>query len=326
MKISVVIPTYGAPGGLGELVSRLQATLAPITEGHHEIILVNDACPKGSWAVIRELVSRQPRVKGINLSRNFGQHYAITAGLEASSGDWVVVMDCDLQDVPEEVSNLYNKAMEGHDIVLAARVNRADGGFKRFGSRSFYRVLSYATGTEQNERIANFGIYSRKVVDALLQLKEQLRFLPVNIRWLGFDTVELAVRHASREEGKSSYNLARLLRLATDVIFSFSTKPMGLLIRVGLLISILSVFVAASFVVRYVVNDITVQGWTGIMVSLWFMFGCVLFALGVIGIYVGKAFDEAKGRPIYVVDTVIDSEVAWESHAVGSESTSVTAE
>lgn len=307
MKLSIVVPVYGSPTRLPDLVTRVLNSINTLDSVEAEIILVNDACPKNSWDIIKSLTELHAGIIGINFSRNFGQHYAITAGLAKSSGDWVVVMDCDLQDVPEEIPNLYKKAQEGYDIVFAARENRKDSSFKKLGSSSFYKVLSYATDTKQTGKVANFGIYRRKVVDALLMFKEQLRFLPVNVRWLGFKTNELSVRHDARDEGKSTYSFRKLLSLATDVIFSFSNKPMGLLIRVGLLISLTSIIVAASFIFRYFLNDITVQGWTGIMVSLWFMFGAILFSLGVIGIYVSKAFDESKGRPLYIIDEMIES-------------------
>lgn len=307
MEISVVVPVYGSPQSIIPLVERVEAQLKPIAGKHYEIILINDACPRGSWEVIKNLSVENENVVGLNLSRNFGQHYAILAGLEHTQGNWVIVMDCDLQDVPEEISKLYDKAQEGYDVVLASRAQREDSFFKKLGSNFFYKLLSYATDTRQNSKIANFGIYHRKVVNALIRFREQLRFLPVNVRWLGFKTYELDVKHARRDEGKSSYSLRKLMRLAFDIIFGFSNKPMGILITMGLVIAIVSILVALSFVVRYMMNDIVVPGWTGIMVSIWFMFGCILFSLGIIGLYIGKTFDETKGRPLYVIDEIISS-------------------
>lgn len=309
MKLSVIVPVYGSPKTLEELVQRVSTSVKSLAIDKYEVILVNDACPKGSWEVIKALVNNNTNIKGINLSRNFGQHYAILAGLEASTGSWTIVMDCDLQDVPEEIVNLYNKASEGYDIVFASRVQREDNFFKKLGSSVFYKTLSYATNTKQNAAIANFGIYSRKVIDALLEFREQLRFFPVNIRWLGFRSYELDVRHSSRAEGTSSYSLRKLIYLATGIIFSFSNKPMALLVNIGAIIATISVFTALGLVIKYFTQSVTVPGWTGIMVSLWFMFGCILFALGIIGIYVGKAFDESKRRPLYIVkDIIVSSE------------------
>jgi len=161
--ISVISPIYGCKECLFELYDRLVKTLSQITE-NFEIILVNDACPQSSWERIAMLCAKDPRVKGINLSRNFGQHYAITAGLDHATGDWVVVMDCDLQDRPEEIIKLYTKALEGYDIVFGRRAERKDSFIKRFGSMAFNRVLEYFTETKHDNSIANFGIYAHKVV------------------------------------------------------------------------------------------------------------------------------------------------------------------
>jgi dolichol-phosphate mannosyltransferase len=305
MLLSIIVPTYGAPEKLEELAARIKSSLLETAAGDYELILVNDACPKGSWELIKSIVLDDENVKGVNLSRNFGQHYAITAGLEQATGDWSVVMDCDLQDLPEEIPNLYKAAVDGYDIVFASRTQRRDSKLKGLGSALFYKTLTYATDTHQTSKVANFGIYSRKVVDALLQFNEQLRFLPVNMRWLGFKTLELPVEHAAREGSESSYSLIKLLRLSLDIIFSFSNKPMGLLVRAGIIIASLSIIVAFAFTMQYFVKGVSVQGWTGIMVSLWFMFGCLLFAIGMIGVYVGKAFNEGKQRPIYIIDEII---------------------
>jgi glycosyltransferase involved in cell wall biosynthesis len=304
--LSIVIPVYGSPATLPKLAERL-ALIASRMLYTLEVILVNDRCPQGSWEVIKELQASYPFIRAINLSRNFGQHYAITAGLEAATGTWIVVMDCDLQDMPEEIPNLLNKAQEGYDIVLARRSERNDGFFKKLGSKLFYKVLSYMTNTKQDARIANFGVYHRKVINAFLLFKEQLRFFPVAIRWLGFNAVELDVKHQLRDEGKSSYNFSRLISLATDVIVSFSDKPMYLLVRFGAFVSTLSIVAVLYFLIAWFTGDIEVQGWTSLMVSLWFMFGMVCMFLGLVGLYVAKAFDESKQRPIYIIDEEISN-------------------
>lgn len=165
MDLSIISPIYKGEKMLDELVSRIMATVCTITEDY-EIILVNDQSPDGSWPVIERICKTNNRVKGINLSRNFGQHYAITAGLSQAKGEWVVVMDCDLQDTPEEIKNLYTKAQEGYDSVFAQRVERKDKFLKRLSSIVFYKVFSFLTDSKQDETVANFGIYHRKVVNA----------------------------------------------------------------------------------------------------------------------------------------------------------------
>ena len=157
IQISVVSPIYGCKACLPELYERLVASLSQISPSF-EIILVNDACPENSWECIELLCERDSRVKGINLSRNFGQHYAISAGLDHARGEWVVVMDCDLQDQPEEILKFYAKAQEGYDIVFGQRVNRKDSFFKKFGSAAFNPVIEYFTGSRQENTLANLGI------------------------------------------------------------------------------------------------------------------------------------------------------------------------
>lgn len=174
MKISVVTPVYGCAKSLNTLYQRLQTTLSTITQ-EFEIIMVNDASPDDAWEQIKALAKEDARVKGINLSRNFGQHYAITAGLDFAAGEYVVVMDCDLQDQPEEIIKLYNKMQEGYDIVFGRRAKRQDHLFKRLSSKLFYKVYDYLTESDTDNTIANFSIVKQKVVLEYRRLKEQNR-------------------------------------------------------------------------------------------------------------------------------------------------------
>ena len=180
VHISVVSPEYKGEKMVSELVRRIKESVGTITDDF-EIILVNDASPDNTWAEIEKECAADSRVKGLDLSRNFGQHYAITAGLHYAKGEWVVVMDCDLQDRPEEIPNLYKKAMEGWDIVFAQRKLRNDGFLKRTSSRMFYSVFSYLTETKQDSSVANFGIYSHKVIESVLAMKDQLRYFPTMV-------------------------------------------------------------------------------------------------------------------------------------------------
>ena len=204
-----------------------------------ELILVNDNSPDNSWNTIIDLGTKDKRVKGLLFSRNFGQHCAIAAGLEISKGEWVVVLDCDLQDQPEEIYNLYNKAIEGYDIVLGRRKQRKDNLFKRLFSFLFYRVLAYMTETKQDPAIGNFGIYNRKVINAVNEMKDQLKYFPAMVRWVGFKQTSIDLEHAGRKYGKTSYNFKKLLRLGLDVMISFSDKPLRLIVSIGLIISII---------------------------------------------------------------------------------------
>jgi dolichol-phosphate mannosyltransferase len=300
LKIAVVVPVYGCKTQLAELYFRLKSVLNNISNDF-EIILINDNCPNGSWEAIIELCNNDNRVKGINFSRNFGQHYAITAGLEHSYSEWVVVMDCDLQDQPEEIKALYNKALEGFDIVLARRKQRKDGLLKKITSNLFYKILSYLTNTEQDSAIGNFGIYHRKVVDAVCSMGDSMKYFPTMVRWVGFKHTAIDVKHLARLSGKSTYSFGKLLRLSLDVILSFSDKPLRLIVKLGMFISGISVISALYFLIKYSLGYIHVLGWTSLIISIWFLSGIIIFLIGMLGLYVSKTFENTKNRPKYIV-------------------------
>lgn len=284
-----------------ELVTRIVASVSTITDDY-EIILINDASPDNSWAEIERQCALNPKVKGLNLSRNFGQHYAITAGLTYAQGEWVVVMDCDLQDRPEEIPNLYSKAQEGYDSVLAQRIQRSHGLFKQFGSKCFYKVFSYLTETQQDASVANFGIYNRKVIDAVLSMGDAMRYFPTQVQWVGFKKAYLPIQHDERAEGKSTYNLSRLFRLAFDTIISFSDKPMRLMVQMGLFVTLISFVVGIVFIIRYCMGLIEVMGFASLIISLWLLSGIIISLIGIVGIYLGKLFEKAKERPTFIVN------------------------
>lgn len=300
VQISVITPVYGCCGTLFSLYARLEKTLTSITN-NFEIIMINDASPDNSWDIIKELSKNDPRVKGVNLSRNFGQHYAITAGLDYACGDWVVVMDCDLQDQPEEIVKLYTKAQEGYDIVFGRRYNRNDNFLKKLGSKIFYKIYDYFTESKIDNTVANFSLISIKVAKELRKLKEHNRSYPLFVNWLGFKRTNVDIEHASREEGKSSYTFKKLVNLAIDSIVSQSNKPLRLSIQFGFLLSFLSIFYALWLIVRYFLFQIPVEGWTSVMVSMYFIGGLLFANMGFLGLYIGKIFDETKNRPLYVV-------------------------
>jgi dolichol-phosphate mannosyltransferase len=298
--ISVVVPVYKAEKCLDELCARLNASLSGI-DPNYEIILVEDCGGDRSWEKITELSRQNSRIKGLQFSRNFGQHYGITAGLDISQGQWVVVMDCDLQDAPEEIPRLYAKAQEGFDIVLASRTNRQDSYLKKLTSTAFYRVLSYLADTEYDGSHGNFRIMSKTVVDNFKTMREQLRFFGGLVQWMGFSTSSLEVIHHERFEGQSSYTFKKLLKLATDTIIAFSDKPLRISIKLGFMMSFLSFSYGAYILMRALFNGSTVQGWSSLIVSIYFIGGIIISMLGIIGIYLGKAFDQMKGRPLYIV-------------------------
>jgi len=298
--ISVISPIYGCKDTLREFCNRLEETLTKITE-HFEIILVDDASPDIAWEVIIALASKDSRIKGIQLSRNFGQHYAITAGLEYAAGEWIVVIDCDLQDRPEEILNLYQTAKNGYDIVHGQRIQRKDNFIKKAFSFLFYRLLSFLTGLKQDSTIANFGIYHRKAIQAVCTMQDKLRYFPSMIQWVGFKKTSIPVEHDARTCGKSSYSFRQLARLSLDVILASSDKPLRLTVKLGILIALLAFVYAILNVFRYFSGEIEVMGWTSLIISIWFLAGVIIILIGIVGLYIGKIFDSVKGRPKFIV-------------------------
>lgn len=299
MDISVVIPVYGCRKALPELHQRLTAVLSKMTT-EYEIILVNDACPQGSWTVIEALCRQNSHVVGLELSRNFGQLCATTAGLDYSTGDWVVVMDCDLQDRPEEIPRLYAKAKEGYDVVFARRKERRDSKFKVFVSDCFYKVYSFATGQPYDGSICNFSISNRNVIDNYCKMREWHRGFVMYIQWMGFREAVLDVEHQERFAGESGYNFKKRMKMAMDLLTSQSDKLLQLTVKSGLLISTIALLVIVALVVRYFTMHIQ-AGWTSIIAAIFLMGGLTIASVGIVGIYVGNIFMEVKHRPLYIV-------------------------
>jgi len=305
IQISVVSPVYQAERILPVLCERLEAVLSGMTDSY-EIVLVDDRSPDDSWRVLQDLTGRYPKLTAVRLSRNFGQHYAITAGLDLARGALVVVMDCDLQDRPEEIPRLIEKAREGYDVVLALRAERADSGFKRVASAIFYKVFALLSGYDMDSRVGTFRVLSRSVVEALGEMRESYRFFGALVEWLGFKTARIEVEHAARHEGQSTYNLRRLLRLTLDGLISFSNRPLALSVGLGAIISFLAGLYGLHLIWRYLTEGSNqVEGWMSTVTILSFMSGLILFNLGIVGIYVGRIYNQSKGRPLYVVDRMV---------------------
>ena len=298
--LSIVSPVYHGEKMVAELVRRNKESASAITDDF-EIILVNDASPDNSWAEIEKQCALDPRVKGLDLSRNFGQHYAITAGLHYASGEWIVVMDCDLQDRPEEIPNLFRKAQEGFDIVYARRAIRQDGFWKKQSSLWFHRVFRLLSGLETDGTIANFGIYHCRVIEEFNKMPERARAFSSLVGYLGFRVAAIDVEHAARAEGKSSYRLSTLLRLTFDLIIANTNRPLQFAVGLGFAMSALAFLLALYNITAKCLGIIGVPGYTSTVFSIWFVGGLQLFVLGILGLYVGKTFDQVKGRPLFVV-------------------------
>ena len=304
MDISVVVPVYGCRAALKELYERLTVTLSSLVE-MYEIILVNDNCPQNSWEVIEDICGKDHHVIGIELARNFGQIQAITAGLDYSSGDWVVVMDCDLQDRPEEIANLYHKAQEGYDVVFARRKNRKDSFLKVLVSKIFYKIYDFASGGNYDPAICNFSISKRVVVDNYCKMRELHRAFVIYVKWLGFKQTAIDVEHDARKEGKSSYNFKKRMKMAGEILTSQSDKLLKLTVGIGFLITMCSLIAIIAIIAQYFVAHVT-PGWSSTIASIFLMGGLTVMCIGIVGIYVGNIFMQVKERPLYVVRTVLN--------------------
>lgn len=313
-EISIVSPVYKCGECVAELHRQLVEVLEPLVDSF-EIILVNDGCPSNSWDAVRAVAAIDPRVKAINLSRNFGQHYAIAAGLHHSTGQWVVVMDCDLQDRPSEIPNLYRKAQEGYDIVYALRRDRRDGRTKRWLSQAFSLVYNLLSDIKIVNGAGNFSIASRQVIDGYCQLKELSRAYHLVLRWLGFRSVFLEVDHAGRF-ASSAYTLRRGFLVAIESITSQSNKPLVLSIRTGFFMSASAVAVGLYFIARYFIHGISVEGWASVVVSLYFLGGLLLANMGILGLYLGKIYNEVRERPLYIIRDMLNFDQQDSMHAL----------
>lgn len=302
VDISVVVPVYRGSLFLRELHRRLVATIEPLV-ARFEIVLVEDGGPDDSWSIIEELARQDGRVRGVALSRNFGQHHAITAGLRHARGQWIVVMDCDLQDPPEEIAKLWAKAQEGYDCVLARRVHRDDASSKRFSSWLFYKVFNYLADLNYHYdgTVANFSVISRRVADAINGMDEAVRFYGGFLTWAGFRRAFVDVAHARRPSGESGYTFLKLMKLATNIILAHSNKPLRLCVHAGLVLSMLAFVGGLVHVARVLVYGSPVMGWASLILSVWFSTGAIILALGILGLYLDRIFTEVKHRPHYLV-------------------------
>lgn len=305
IDISVVIAVYRSQDTLQELYKRLLTSLSQITN-FFEIIMVEDCGNDNSWNIIKEIAEQDIRVKAIKFSRNFGQHHAVTAGIDYAKGEWVVLMDCDLQDPPEDIINLHRTAQDGYDIVLGRRHHRKDSIIKILLSKIFFKIFDYFSGTKTDPTVGTFRILSRKVCNSYSLMKEQLRFFDGLLQWLGYRTTYINVSHASRYSGKSTYTLRKLLRLSTDAVIAFSEKPLKMSVFIGLAMSIFSAAYAIYVIYLRIIYNTTIQGYTSIIVSIYFIGGLTLFNLGILGLYIGKIFNETKKRPLYVIDEMVN--------------------
>lgn len=307
VDISIVVPVYGCPGALPELHRRLTATLGEMGVSYR-IVLVDDRCPLGSWATVRELAEADPHVLGIHLARNFGQSRAITAGLDRANCRWAVVMDCDCQDPPEKIPELYAKAQEGYDVVFARRMGRKDSRITLALSKSYYRVFSWLAETTVDPTVGNFSIVSKRALDAYLSMREQGRDYSLFMTWIGFEQAYVDIEAEERFEGKSSYTFGKKITLAIETITSHSIKPLTLAVKFGFTMAVLAFLVLVTLVIHHFVDSNVPMGWPSTVASVFFVGGMIVAVMGVVGIYVGNTFAESRHRPLYLVQEEVRSD------------------
>jgi glycosyltransferase involved in cell wall biosynthesis len=300
VELSVVVPVYNEQESIPVLYQRLTGVLAGVVRSY-EIILVDDGSHDLTWEIIRELAGRDGRVKGVSFSRNFGHQMAFTAGLDHADGDAVVIMDADLQDPPELLPELVARWREGFDVVYAVRSRRkGETLFKLFTAAAFYRLLRRITHVNIPVDTGDFRLMSRKAVEAFRHMPERHRFTRGMVAWMGFRQVGVPYVRAARHAGETKYPLRKMLRLASDGITSFSYLPLQLATWVGLLVVTLAfVALVAALVVR--VGGGAMPAWAIAAAVLALLAGVQLVAVGLLGEYVGRALDEVKRRPLYLV-------------------------
>ena len=301
LEISVVIPVYNSEKTLPELAQRLTAALKRLG-APYEMVFVDDGSRDGSAGVLSKEAKADPHIKFVKLSRNFGQHPALTAGLTAATGRWIVTMDDDLQNPPEEIEKLYAKALEGYDVVCGARVERQDTLFRRWGSKLANWLMHKLFHNLSPDSIGAFRIMSRRVVDEILRLPETHTYLAALVAWVGFPQTSIQVRHDASRAGRSRYSLSKLIFVWVNIAFGFSGYPLRLMVSSGFILSGLAFLILLRAFYLYFIADKPLLGYTSIFAGQMLFFGIILFCLGIIGEYLGRVYTEAQRRPYFIVD------------------------
>jgi polyisoprenyl-phosphate glycosyltransferase len=305
--ISLVIPIYNESECLPVLYQRLVAAASTWNEDW-ECILVDDGSRDGSLDSMRDMAAKDGRFKVLSFSRNFGHQSAVTAGLCYASGDLVAVMDADLQDPPEELRAFFQKCREGYDVVYAIRTDRKEGFLKRLSYWLYYRFLKSFASVDIPLDSGDFCVMSRLVVDTMNALPERNRFVRGLRTWVGYRQTGLAYRRSARQSGEPKYTSSKLMNLALDGLVNFSFKPLRVLAITGVLIGVFSFFAAFLVFLMYV-TDTTIagynphnsQGWTSLILAIFFLSGAQLVGMGILGEYIGRLFEETKARPMYLI-------------------------
>jgi glycosyltransferase involved in cell wall biosynthesis len=303
--ISIVVPVYGCSLALSELYRRVKETITKM-DLDFELILVNDASPDNSWEIITEIANQDNRVIGIKLSRNFGQHKAITAGLNHSKGDYIVFMDCDLQDKPEDILIMYNSLKENNtDIVFTERNERNQQQYRKIISFLYFKLFALFSDVKYSQSNGSLVMFSSKVKSNFLKINDVDRaYIPI-LKWLGFSYSIVRVAHDKRFSGKSSYSFRKLLNVAIQSWTSYSEKLLNYSIVTGFVFSIIALLYATLIIYNYLHSSVQ-PGWTSLIVVVLLSTGLILISIGIVGIYIGKTFEQSKNRPLFIVDKTLN--------------------
>jgi polyisoprenyl-phosphate glycosyltransferase len=304
-QISIVSPVYGGEASVEVLVKNIREQIESLS---YEIILVEDASPDLSWEKIISCCEADERVKGIRLSRNFGQHAAVTAGLSAAHGEYIIIMDCDMQDDPAFIPLLITKAKEGYDIVYTQRITREFSAAKNLWTGIFYKIFNFFIDnpiSHSTKNIGGYTIISRKACNAFLRINDYHRHYLMVLRWLGFRYTFIDIEHRPRLAGKSSYNFKKLVMHALNGITSQSNRLLYISVGLGALFCFIALVYAAYIIIQYFIYG-SLAGYTSLMVVLLLSSGVMMLLMGIIGIYIGKIFDQVRGRPLYLIQETIN--------------------
>jgi glycosyltransferase involved in cell wall biosynthesis len=307
--LSIVVPCYNEEACLQALYERLSKAARTAVGDDYEIVLVNDGSRDGSWAIMRKLAAGDPHVVAVNLSRNHGHQLALTAGLDLSRGATILIIDADLQDPPELLPDMLRTMRESDaDVVYGVRKSRAgDTAFKRATAHGFYRLLSRATEVDIPLDAGDFRLMSRRALEALLAMPEQARFIRGMVAWIGFKQVPLAYDREQRFAGETKYPLGKMMRFALDALTSFSSAPLKLASHAGLLLSASSVLLILYIAYAWLAGQ-SIQGWTSLMLVVVILGAVQMFVLALMGEYIGRLYNEAKRRPLYIVQEIAGGE------------------
>ena len=306
-KISIIIPVYNEKDNLNELYNKLKKIMNEFFAGfEYEIIFVDDGSKDGSFEILKSIHDTDNNVKIIKFSKNFGQHIAIKAGIDMADGDYTVLTDADMQDDPASINDLYGKLKEGYDVVIGIRENRQDGFFKKISSSLFFKTMNGLSKVKMQENQAMLRIFNKKVLNTLKNMQELSQNNGAFLAWMGFEQGTLPIRHQKRSKGKTKYTLLKSLRFASETIMNFSNKPLIYISIFGMFVSVCSIIFSIFIIYQKLFHDVGLIGWASTVTFISFFSGMILFSLGVVGLYIGKLYQQSLGRPLYIIKDKIE--------------------